>query len=205
MFKKLGLLLISSISLFAMHNAQININQRDLEFDLNLDMGQYNTTVEPDTTYIGVSYLKASNENTENKTSNIRPDAKYFFEANFLIKQEILKTGLKVGLGVKTNFSKLNDKAFVAIPIGLDLSYKLPFDKFIPVNVGGELYYAPESLSFSNAKSYLEYRVGIELEVIKRGSIFIGYRNIDTNYEVGNTRTDFTYNKSGYFGFKFEF
>ena len=88
MFKKIGLILAMSISAFAMHNAQININKKDLEFDLNLDMGQYNTAIEPETTFIGASYLNGSNDNAV--------DSKYFFEASFLIKQEIQKTGLKV-------------------------------------------------------------------------------------------------------------
>ncbi len=204
MFKKIGLILVLSVSVYAMHNAQININQKDLEFDLNLDMGQYNTTVEPGTTFVGLSYLKASNDNSKDASGNI-VDIKYFFELNFLIKQEIQDTGVRVGLGVKTNFSKVNGNDFMAIPIGLDVSYRLPFKNFIPIEVGGELYYAPESLSFSNAKSYLEYRAGVSAEVIKRGTLFVGYRNIDTNYEIGTTRTDITYNKSAYFGLKFEF
>jgi len=204
MLNKLALLLLSSLSLFAMHNAEININQRDLEFALNLDMGQYNTSVEPETTFMGVKYLKASNNNSENEF-NKEVNVKYFFEANFLIKQKISDTGLKIGLGIKTNFSKVENNAFFAIPIGVDISYRLPIKNFIPINVGGVVYYAPESLSFSNAKSYLEYRAEVEAEVIERGSVFIGYRNLDTNYELGITRTDITYNKSAYFGFKFAF
>ncbi len=133
MFKKIGLVLATTISVYAMHNAQININQRDLEFDLNLDVGQYNTRVEPDTTFIGLSYLNASNNNSEDEFGN-EVDVKYFLELSFLIKQEIQNTGLKVGLGVKTNFSKVNNNTFMAIPIGLDMSYKLPIDNFIPIN-----------------------------------------------------------------------
>ena len=58
MLKKIGLLCAFSISVFAMHSAEININQKDLEFGLNIDMGQYNRGIEPDTTFVGVTYLK---------------------------------------------------------------------------------------------------------------------------------------------------
>ena len=204
MFKKIGLILATSISVFAMHSAEININQKDLEFGLNLDMGQYNRGVEPDTTFLGIKYLKASDENSEDEDGET-VDLKYFLELNFLIKQEIKSTGLKVGLGVKTNFSKVAGDTFMSVPIGLDVSYELPLKNFIPVEVGGEVYYAPESLSFSDAIEFLEYRIGVNLEVIERGSIFVGYRNLDTNYEISNVKSNITYNKSGYFGFKFEF
>jgi len=204
MLKKIGLLCAFSISVFAMHSAEININQKDLEFGLNIDMGQYNRGIEPDTTFVGVTYLKASDDNSADKNANPQ-DLKYFVELSFLIKQEIKNTGLKVGLGVKTNFSKISDATFMSVPIGIEASYELPLKNFIPVEVGGEIYYAPESLSFSDAGSFLEYRLGVTLEVIERGSIFVGYRNIDTNYEISSIKTDITYNESAYFGFKFEF
>lgn len=204
MLKKIGLLVVTTVSVYAMHSLEININEKDLEFGLNVDMGQYNRGVEPDTTFVGVKYLKASDDNSANEDGEI-VDLKYFLELNFLIKQEINSTGLKVGLGIKTNFSKVNDYTFMSIPIGLDVSYELPLKNFIPVEVGAELYYAPESLCSSDAISFLEYRVGANFEVIERGSIFVGYRNVDTNYEASAIKENITYNKSGYFGFKFEF
>lgn len=204
MFKKIGLILASSISAFAMHSAEININEKDLEFALNLDMGQYNRNVEPDTTFLGVQYLKASDDNSEyynGKTAEL----KYFLELNFLIKQEVKNSGLKIGLGVKTNFSKVYDKKFMSVPIGLDVSYGLPLKDFIPVEVGAEVYYAPESLSFSDAHGFLEYRLGLVAELIERGSVFFGYRSLNTEYQIDKITYDITYNESSYFGFKFEF
>jgi len=200
MFKKILLIVASGISLFAMHSAEININQKDLELGLNLDMGQYNRTVEPDTTFLGLRYLNGNSYNSNDENGN-KVNTKYFAELNFMIKQEIKNSGLKVGLGVKTNISSVSDLTFISIPLGLNLSYELPLKNFIPIEIGAEVYYAPESLSFSDASNYLEYRAGLRLEVIERGSIFLGYRDINTNY-IGY---DVTYNKSAYFGFKFEF
>ncbi len=200
MLKKIGLLVVSSISVFAMNNAEVNINDKDLELGLGLDLGQYNGNVKPDTTFIGVKYLKASNNN-----ANRLINTKYFLEFNFLIKQEIQNTGLKVGLGVKTNFSAIDGATFISVPLGLDLSYTLPLKNFIPIEISAKAYYAPQSLSFSDASSFKEYRAGIRAEVISRGSIFVGYRNIDTNYEIDRVKHNVTYNRSAYFGFKFEF
>jgi len=200
MFKKLGLILTMSISVFAMHSAEININEKDLEFGLSLDMGQYNRNVEPDTTFAGVKYLNASDENSENENGNVA-DIKYFLEFSFLIKQEIRNSGLKFGLGVKANTSKVADEIFMSIPIGIDVSYELPLKNFIPVEIGGEIYYAPQSLSFLDAESFVETRLGLRLEVIERASIFVGYRNLNTNYKLVRV----TYNRAAYFGFNFEF
>lgn len=204
MLRKLGLLAATTISVYAMHSAEININEKDLEFGLNLDMGQYNRNIEPGTTFAGIKYLNANDENSASESGSI-VNTKYFVEANFLIKQEIKNSGLKFGLGVKANTSKVEDKTFMSIPIGIDISYKLPLNNFIPVEIGAVLYYAPQSLSFLDAESYVERRLGLNLEVIQRGSIFIGYRNIDTNYKISDSKYEVTYNKSAYFGFKFEF
>ena len=204
MLKKIGLLIATSISVLAMHNAEININEKDLEFGLNFDMGQFNKGVEPETTFVGLKYLHSNTDNSNDeygKTVN----TKYFVELNFLIKQEIKKSGLKFGLGVKTNFSAINDKAFMSIPIGLDVSYILPLKDIIPIVISGEVYYSPESLSFLDAASYFEYRAELRAELIERGSIFLGYRNLDTNYEASSSQYDVTYNRSLYFGFQFEF
>ena len=204
MLRKIAILIASSLSLFAMHSAEININEQDLEFGLNLDMGQYNRGIEPDTTFLGVKYLKAASKNSNDEYGK-NVNTKYFAELNFMIKQEVSHSGLYVGLGVKTNFSAISNATFMSVPIGLDLSYVLPFKKFIPVSISGAAYYAPQSLSFADAASFVEYRAMIRAEVIERGSIFIGYRDLNTNYKSNTSIYNVTYNSSGYFGFKFEF
>ena len=200
MLKKIVLSAALSLSLYAMHNAEININDKDLEASFKLDMGQFNDTVAPDTTYLGVKYLKASDSYSEYE-NNAQADLGYYFDVDFLIKQEIKNSGFYFGLGVKGVFSEANDVSFSAIPLGVEAMYKLPIKNFIPISFGVEAYYAPESLSFSNSQSYLEYRGELSAEIIERGSIYVGYRNIDTNY----LNIDLTYNKSAYFGFKFKF
>ena len=197
MLKKLSLVALSAISAFAMHSAEININDKDLELGVNFDLGQVNETVEPNTTFLGLRYLNASDENANKDISG-------YGEASFLMRREIQNSGVIFGIGVKTNYTKVEDSTFMSIPLGVEAGYTLPIS--IPVIFGAKVYYAPESLSFSDAESFLEYRVDASIEVIEKGSLIFGYRNIDTNIETTNHYViDANYNESVYFGFKFAF
>ena len=197
MLKKLSLVALSSVAAFAMHSAEININDKDLEFGVNLDLGQVNNTVEPNTTFVGFRYLNASDDNAN-------ADINAYGEASFLMKREMQNSGVIFGIGMKTNYTKVQGNSFVSIPLGVEVGYTLPIA--IPIIFGSKVYYAPESLSFSDAKSFLEYRIDASMEVIEKGSLIFGYRNIDTNIETINHREiDVNYNESIYFGFRFAF
>ena len=199
MLKKILLLIISVSSLFAMHSAELNINKYDLEADLKLDMGQFNEAVEPDTTFVGIGYIKAGGENA----SYTNVDG--YTNISFMIKQDIKNTGFKVGLGVKAVYTSYLKADFVATPIGAELGYSLPINFAIPLGVNGSVYYAPNSLSFSEAGRYLEYRAEVYAKLLDRAAIYVGYRKIDTKYDFDNKILDYTYNKSAYFGFRFSF
>ena len=205
MFKKLTLIVLSCASLFAMHSVEININDKDLEVGTNLDLGQFNDSIEPDTTFISLKYLKASNEYSSHKSD----DNKEYVDLGFFIKQEIADSGFKFGIGVKANYAKVKisngDDYFITVPLGLEVGYELPFDNVIPIILGVKLYYAPESLVFADAESYFEHRADVNFKIINRGALVIGYRNINTNYKIDSRKIDVRYNESTYFGFKFAF
>ncbi|MCD6258606.1 MAG: hypothetical protein J7J31_03270 [Helicobacteraceae bacterium] len=197
MLKKITLFAAAATSAFAMHSAQININDKDLELGARLDMGQFNHAVEPDTVFLGAKFLKADGENSDPKIENLEE----FYEVNFLMLREISNSGLSMGLGVKMNYTQ----DFVSIPLGIEARYKLPISDVVPFYLGGSFYYAPESLAMKDAHSFQEYRFHLDIEVIKNANVTMGYRSLETNYEVNNHRDDFTYNKSAYIGFKFLF
>ena len=195
MLKKLTLISASAISAFAMHTAEININDKDLELGANIDMGQMIDTVEPNTTFVGMRYLNASDEN-----SDVR-ELDDYIEASFLMKREISDTGISFGIGVKTNYTRVLGKTYSTVPLGLEVGYTFPID--LPVTLDAQVYYAPSSLAFSNADSFLQYRASASVEVIENGSLVVGYRNMQTN--LNNISNDITYNSSAYFGFRFAF
>lgn len=204
MLKKIGLLSISVVAAFAMHGVDININDKDLEFGVNLDMGQFNDTVEPNTVFLGARYLKGHEDHSDFSTND-----NAYYELNFLMKKEVANSGFSLGLGVKGNYTRAriggSNRDFTSIPLGVEAGYKLPVNSMVPLYLGGSVYYAPEVLSMNDAKNFLEYRVNFDVEVIQNGRITVGYRSLDTNYDISGTTVDKNYNRSAYIGFKFQF
>ncbi|WP_321778883.1 YfaZ family outer membrane protein [Sulfurimonas sp.] len=199
MLKKIGLLALCGVSAFAMHSVELNINDKDLEFGVKVDMGQFNEATDPDTVFLGAKLLHGSKDHSDAKSSS---DLNDYYEVNFLMQRKVKSTDLVIGLGVKLN----GTKNYNTFPLGAEASYKLPFGDTMPLFVNGSIYFAPEVLSMQDAKNFLEYRVGLDLEVIKNGSVTLGYRSLDTNYISGKGYSDdFNYNKSVYIGFKFAF
>jgi hypothetical protein len=198
MLKKLGVLSIATASLMAMHTAELNINNVDLEAGVRLDMGQFNDAVEPDTTFVGFKYLKSDEDH-----SDIKEDIDSYFEANFLMQREINNSGFYFGLGVKLNFTSADKYDFVSIPVGAEVKYNINVIEYLPMYVGGSFYYAPQVLSLQDAKNFMEFRAFFDVEVIKNGKITLGFRKLDTDYDIENG--DVNYNQSGYIGFKFDF
>ncbi len=204
MLKKILYLSLGSVSLFAMHTVELNINDLELEAGVKLDIGQFNHNIEPDTTFIGVTYINANKEYSEDASGNSVDKLGKYFNFNFLMKQEVNNSDLKVGLGVKTVFSSIDEpnlSSYTAIPLGVEVEYTLPVEIMIPISLDAQMYYAPKSLSFSDSKSYFEYRFEANFEVIERGSLYVGFRNIETNYDS----SDYVYNRASYLGFKFAF
>ena len=204
MLKKLSLISVVTASAFAMHGVDININDKDLEFGANLDMGQFVQTVEPNTVFVGARYLKGNEAHSDfNSNDNA------YYEANFLMQKPINNSGLTLGLGVKLNHTQCDIAGktlnFTSVPLGVEADYKLPVNSPVPLHLGGQLYYAPEVLSMNDAKSFLESRINFDIEVIPNGKITLGYRSLDTNYDYSGTTLNKNYNRSAYAGFKFNF
>ena len=180
-------------SAFAMHTGEINVNDTDVEVGAKFDVGQFNHSVAPDTMFFGGKFLNGDKEHSSDRNSTIDP----YFELNFLMQRPIGTGGMTLGLGIKFNYTK----EFASVPLGGEFSYKIPAKKLIPMYLHGSLYYAPNVLAFNDAKDFLEYNLGYDIEVIENGRVTFGYRNLDTNYNAMN----FTYNESWYVGFKIGF
>ncbi|QOY51434.1 YfaZ family outer membrane protein [Candidatus Sulfurimonas baltica] len=190
MFKKLNLIVAGAVSVFAMNSAEINVNNSDLELNVKFDMGQFNENVEPATIFLGAKYLNGDEGHSDSRSIDD------YGELNFLMMKDV-SDNLKLGLGFKLNHTK----NFTSVPLGAEVSYKLPLATVIPFYLGGSLYYASEVLCMEDGDSFLEFRVNLDAEVIENGRVTLGYRSLDTNYKV----RDVEYNKSVYLGFKFSF
>ena len=209
MLKSFLLLVMLNISVFAVHYGEVNLNNRDVEVSAKFDMGQFNYNVEPNTLFVGGKFLYADKRNSDgfipgtidqnltdsNLTTGDTIDP--YFELNVLMMKQIGNRGMYFGMGAKMNFTK----KYFSIPLGAEFKYVIPARDLIPMFIHGSLYYAPGVLSFKDADNFLEYRISYDVEIIPNGYVTLGYRGLDTNYELG----DFVYNRSWFIGFKVGF
>jgi len=205
MLKAVATVAVAAVSLMAMHEAEINLNNYDVQARVDLDMGQFNETIEPDRVFLGGSYLYASGDhNSVNGAKDSR-----LMDVHFMVQQPVDPAkDLMVGLGVKGVYTKVDmgvsgDSDFYAVALGAKARYQIPANIQVPIAVGGHIYYAPNVLSMSDAKNYLEWNLEAEAMVIDRAGIVAGYRRIDTNFD--SPSVDMTLNESWYIGVKFKF
>lgn len=201
MLKKLFLsTLFLTSSLSAMHEFEMNLNNKDLDFHLNFDMGQFNNNIEPENMMMNMRVVMGSNDHAR---LPFERDNNVLGEFGFLAKSSsAMAPGLTMGMGVKMGYTYLEHESIFAIPIGVEMDYVLPFITFIPLHIGGLFYYAPEVLSFSASTSYMEYEGNFDIEIMERGLITMGYRGIDT--PLKHQRNAY-FNRSYFVGLKFKF
>ena len=200
MLKKITLISTSAISAFALHMAEININDKDLEVGAKLDVGQFNDRVEPNTMFVGAKFLNPVDEHSSDSLTNLKP----YYEVNFSIMREVGNYGVSFGMGLKLNYTEIGNTNFSALPLGVEFAYAFPSPKVIPMHLGASLYYAPEVLSFADSTRYLEYRIHYDVELIPNAGLTLGYRNL--NVKAGNSSIgSVNYNSSWYVGFQLGF
>ena len=201
MLKKVLLLsVISALPAMAMHEVEMNLNNKDLDLHLGLDMGQFNNNIEPENLMMNMRVLMGSRENARlpyERNKNVLGEFGFVAQST-----SAMAPGLTMGMGVKLAYTYLKSESVFAMPIGVEVDYVLPFDIPIPLHIGGLFYYAPEVLSFSASTSYMEYQGNFDIEIMERGLITMGYRGIDTPLDHQDNAY---FNRSYFFGFKYKF
>lgn len=197
MLKKILLSLALSASLFAQHDASINLNSDDIEVKGNVDLGELNQSDYPNIYFLTLGFLDVDN----------REDTNPLWQAGLKLRQDVRGVqGLRFGLGFKGTYTEVGhlNRKHAAIPLGVELAYTLPINSAIPIIISGSLDYAPSVLSFKDADSYMEKRIELGIQIVEQATLFVGYRKIDTDFEKGQGG-DYTYNDAGYIGFKIRF
>ncbi len=196
MLKKLLLALSLSVSLFAAHDASVNLNSDDIELNGNIDIGELNQSDYPNMYFLTLGFLDVDNaESTDPLLS-----------AGFKLRQDIAgMPGLRFGIGAKGTYTEVGRHKHAAVPLGAELVYTLPIDSAVPVIVSGSFDYAPSVLSFKDADSYMEKRLELGVQIVEQATIFVGYRDIDTDFDTGRGRGDYEYNDEFYIGFRIKF
>jgi hypothetical protein len=200
MLKKLMITLALTSSLFAMHEAELDLNNYDFNALLNLDMGQFNTSVDPDTVFLGVGYLHASQEHSDHNL----PKDENLYNVHFFVQQRLnANRALKLGLGTKLVYTSVSNHDFTALPIGVLADYTLPLGISIPFVFGGSFYYSPRVLSWQDAQNYMEWELHLNINLIDRAALKFSYSQINTDFE-GSSGND-VFNQAWYGGIIFRF
>ena len=168
----------------------LNINSDDLEVEGRVSLSTRTRTLEYRNFYIDGNFINGEDDN--------------LYGLGFYVENAPHGySNLTFGIGLRSIFSgndKL-DETFVALPITVAAKARMYLGNLPKSALGFKLSYAPEPLSFSDAKSYFEYRIEVDMQLIDNIGIYVGYRDISTDYDGG----DINFNSAGYGGFKFVF
>lgn len=79
-----------------------------------------------------------------------------------------------------------------AIALGATIHYVWPsYNRF---TIGGELYYAPNIVSFNNTDRYLEFGVRAGYSILRNAEVYVGYRHVSAAFNgSGNVTLDNTF------------
>ncbi len=191
-FKKI---LLSTFLLTAVIQAEssigLNINNEDVEISGQIDFNALADYSSGTSYLISGSYLYSG--------ANDHNNGEHLFTVGFSGQNSLPGIeGLTVALGAKAVFSD----NFTALPLFVKANYALPLIDTIPMtSLFAGFAYAPSVLTFSDGEDYSEFRIGADMEVISNTHVFVGYRNIDTDYSYG----DYNFNDSFYGGLRIAF
>ena len=195
MLKKIVLIALISSGAYAAHQVEVNLNDKEVEGQIRLDMGRMGNAMS--NTYIGARFLNGDNNNSQTISD---PDP--LMEVSFMVMRPVQGVpGLRLGLGIKGEYTEIDGRRYAAIPLGMEAELQLPINAPFPVYLGGALYYAPSVLSFKEGDGYMETRIHLDVEPIDNGRLEVGYRKIDTDLKSA----DVTYNDAWYFGMRLDF
>lgn len=190
MKKLLTALLMTATFLNAQSIFNINLNSTDLELGVD-KLTQYsgNTKI-----YSSFAVIKAEDENDDEQT---------MFEGEMMIVGLTSLPGFSAGMGVKAIHTKIDvpKKELSATGIGIKVKalYTLPL--VVKSYATASYTYGPSALTFSDLDKYYETRIQGDFEIIDGGMVYVGYRNMEIDFEDRSKKYEF--NDSVYFGVKF--
>ncbi len=165
--------LITSSLLLGSSSFEININNETLEVSSEVYLNDTYNVNNSSNYYFIASYLNTEDEESDKTSSSL-------VTAGFKVLNPYSNdNGLSLGLGVKSVYSNNEEEQFFAVP--LSLYSKLELNELIYFDLG--IAYAPKVLSFSDAQKYTDIKFKTNYKVLEDGYLFLGYRNIETEYE----------------------
>jgi hypothetical protein len=96
--------------------------------------------------------------------------------------------GLEVGVGPKLYYADGEKGQALAVGLGGQLRYKIP--ALERVNFGLDGYYAPNIVSFADAKNMHEVDLRVGYEILPTADVYLGYRRIHVGFDKGEETVD---------------
>lgn len=184
--KKIILYLSFTIVIFAQNIVGINVNNDELELEGTVSLNKYVGMNSSSGLIANISYLNGVDKDLFNLGLGL-----------YQAYPEI--DGLLFGFGLNT----VAEEDLVAIPFYVHALYVLPFIKYVPkTSLSAKVSYAPEIMSFSDGKNFMEVRTEIDFDIVNNVSVYGGYRNITSYYKFDE---EMDISDSFYGGFKYSF
>ncbi len=91
--------------------------------------------------------------------------------------------GLEAGVGGHLTVAVRDEREVLAFAVGGLVRYRLPqAERFA---VAGEGFYAPDIVSFLDAKAYWTWALQVEYEILPQASVHLGYRRFEARTRGG--------------------
>jgi predicted porin len=118
---------------------------------------------------------------------------------------EVQVPGLTIGVGAKAVAASIkwspSRKTASAVALGAQVRYELPVERRIAFS--GELYYAPQIITFGDADSYRQYGARAEFSISPQIQVYAGYRK--TWFSLKNVNGDAVLINGPHLGVQFSF
>lgn len=89
---------------------------------------------------------------------------------------------LLFGVGGKLLFISPDNYVDNGVVVGLGAHFHYVWPSYNRFAIGGELYYAPNIVSFDHADRYLEFSVRAGYSVLRNAEVYIGYRHVSAAF-----------------------
>jgi hypothetical protein len=129
-------------------------------------------------TELGLGLLVSSDRDIIGSARILAPD----------LLERFMPPNISLRLGGKAMMALLDDPSDEAFSIGpgVEARVGLPFLENTPVAAVGEVYYAPDILTFGEAKRTFEFSGRVEVQFLQNTTGFVGYRRLEFDRDTGD-------------------
>lgn len=108
------------------------------------------------------------------------------------------------GLGIRAVYTGIDHDSGGIVALGGQLEGRMP--SMNRLGLTGYAYYGPEVLAFGDVNDYREFGVAVDYELIRGGSVYVGYRNITQSFDLlQGFKSDVEVEDSAHIGFRLKF